>query len=69
MEKLSERQDDIYKYIASYPEMHGRAPSQREIAEYFGLSRSTVREHISCLIHKGYILNPNGVHRVIKAIV
>lgn len=53
---LTKRQKEILDYVTQYLEMHGYAPSYREIAEAFKLgSVATVAEHVDTLISKGLL--------------
>lgn len=53
---LTKRQKEILDYVTQYIELHGYAPSYREIAEAFKLgSVATVAEHIDTLISKGLL--------------
>jgi len=53
---LTKRQKEILDYVTQYLEVHGYAPSYREIAEAFKLgSVATVAEHVDTLISKGLL--------------
>lgn len=53
---LTKRQKEILDYVTQYIELHGYAPSYREIAEAFRLgSVATVAEHVDTLITKGLL--------------
>lgn len=53
---LTKRQKEILDYVTQYIELHGYAPSYREIAEAFKLgSVATVAEHVDTLISKGLL--------------
>ncbi len=53
---LTKRQKEILDYVTQYLEVHGYAPSYREIAEAFKLgSVATVAEHVDTLIAKGLL--------------
>lgn len=55
-EPLTKRQKEILDYVTQYIELHGYAPSYREIAEAFKLgSVATVAEHIETLVAKGLL--------------
>ncbi len=66
MEPLTEKQQRILKYIESClrknDPLGAGAPSQREIAEHFGLAQNSVYQLISYLKKKGYITTSPG-HR------
>jgi repressor LexA len=53
---LTPKQDALIRFIQDYSAMHGRAPTQREIAEHLGLSSlGTVQSHIKALCRKGIL--------------
>src|SRR5690349_17827160 len=53
---LTKRQKEILDYVTQYIELHGYAPSYREIAEAFKLgSVATVAEHVDTLVVKGLL--------------
>ena len=66
MEPLTEKQRKILKYIESRLQRNAPlgadAPSQREIAEHFGMAQNSVYQLISYLKKKGYITTSPG-HR------
>jgi len=61
MEPLTEKQQKILKYIESCLQRSG-PPSQREIADHFGMAQNSVYQLISYLKKKGYIATSPG-HR------
>ena len=67
MEKyLTKREKDILGFISDFSVDHGFAPSLDEIREAMGLSSiSTVHEHVSRLIGKGFLeKHPNKARSV-----
>ena len=64
MEPLTEKQQKILKYIESRLQRNG-SPSQREIADHFGLAQNSVYQLISYLKKKGYLTTSPG-HRGIR---
>ena len=66
MEPLTEKQKKILKYIESRLQKNtpsgASAPSQREIADHFGLAQNSVYQLITYLKKKGYIKTSPG-HR------
>lgn len=66
MSPLTKRQQEIFEYISSYIDKRGYSPTYEEIKDNFGLSAlSTVHEHITELVNKGYLLrdekSPRGI--------
>lgn len=66
MSPLTKRQQEIFEYISSYIDKKGYSPTYDEIKDNFGLSAlSTVHEHITELVNKGYLLrdekSPRGI--------
>ncbi len=56
MNTLTKRQKQILDFVAKYIKEHGYSPFYEEIGEKFGLSAlSTVHEHITELVDKGYL--------------
>jgi repressor LexA len=55
-EPLTKRQKQVLDFVTQYIEVHGYAPSYREIAEAFKLgSVATVAEHVESLVTKGLL--------------
>ena len=66
MSPLTKRQQEIFDYISSYIDKNNYSPTYEEIKDNFGLSAlSTVHEHITELVNKGYLLrdekSPRGI--------
>jgi len=66
MNTLTKRQKEILDYVSEYIQKNGYSPYYDEIGEKFGLSApSTVHEHITELVNKGYLLrdekSPRGI--------
>jgi repressor LexA len=56
MEKLTDRQTEIWRFIREYQETEGYPPTRAEIAERFGFrSLNAVTEHLNALARKGAI--------------
>ena len=56
MNTLTKRQKEILDFISDYIQKHGYSPMYEEIGNKFGLSAiSTVHEHITELVDKGYL--------------
>lgn len=53
---LTKRQKEVLDYVTQYIEMHGYAPSYREIQDYFRMSSvATVASHVENLVAKGFL--------------
>lgn len=63
---IGERTKQVYRFVASYVELHGYAPSYREIARACGLaSTSNVAYHLDKLVGAGYLVREAGRPRSI----
>jgi repressor LexA len=51
----TERQMEIYNFIAEYYARHEAPPEQRQICQHFQLFRTTVSDHVQALERKGLI--------------
>ena len=41
-------------------------PSELKLMEIYGVSRSTIRQAIECLIHEGYLVRKRGIGTFVK---
>jgi repressor LexA len=64
MEPLTEKQKKVLDFIEDRLG-NGKPPSQREMAEHFGLARNAVRQLLDYLKKKGY-LEDSGGHRGLR---
>lgn len=56
MKPLTKKQAEVYEYILSHVEEHGRQPTFREIGAHFGTNYTNgVMCHIKALDQKGWI--------------
>lgn len=61
---MSEREQEILKFIIVYREQNSLSPSIREIGEGIGLhSTSSVQKYIHSLLMKGYLQQTKGKTR------
>ncbi len=60
---LPKRQQAVYDAIVAYLREHGVAPSTADLAQQFGISRTTVHGHLRALQRKGYLGHSEGVAR------
>jgi repressor LexA len=68
-EPLTKRQKEILDFVASHIEVHGYAPSYREIAEAFKLgSVATVAEHVETLVQKGLLRKGDNEARSLQLV-
>lgn len=66
---LTKRQKQVLDYVTQFIELHGYAPSYREIAAYFKYgSVATVAEHIESLVAKGMLLKSDNEARSIQLV-
>ena len=66
---LTKRQKEILDYVTQYLEVHGYAPSYREIAEAFKLgSVATVAEHVETLVAKGLLAKHDNEARSLQLV-
>src|SRR4051812_36470109 len=68
-EPLTKRQKEVLDYISQYIELHGYAPSYREIASAFKFgSVATVAEHVESLVTKGFLMKNENEARSIQLV-
>ncbi|MDF2460645.1 MAG: lexA [Candidatus Saccharibacteria bacterium] len=68
-EPLTKRQKEVLDYVTQYIELHGYAPSYREIAAHFKYgSVATVAEHIESLVNKGMLQKGDNEARSIQLV-
>ncbi len=68
-EPLTKRQKEVLDYVTQFIELHGYAPSYREIAAYFKYgSVATVAEHIESLVQKGMLSKSENEARSIQLV-
>lgn len=68
-EPLTKRQKEVLDYITQYIEVHGYAPSYREIAEAFGLgSVATIADHVESLVTKGLLRKNDNSARSLQLV-
>lgn len=68
-EPLTKRQKEILDFVTQYIELHGYAPSYREIAQAFKMgSVATVAEHVDNLVTKGLLRKSDNEARSLQLI-
>ncbi|HEY2003559.1 MAG TPA: transcriptional repressor LexA [Candidatus Saccharimonadia bacterium] len=68
-EPLTKRQKEVLDYVTQFIELHGYAPSYREIAAHFNYgSVATVAEHIESLVAKGMLQKGDNEARSIQLV-
>lgn len=69
LSQLTERQRDVYNWIASYAVEHGYGPTIREVGKHFGIkSPNGVMCHLSALEKKGAIKRGLRLSRTIQVV-
>jgi len=56
MRPVTPRQMDILRFVRDFRARHGYSPTMQEIADYLGVSKVTVFEHVGALEKKGLLL-------------
>lgn len=70
MEKLTNRQEEVLKYVKNYIAKYNYPPAIREIGKALGLtSPATIHTHLSSLEEKGYIKKSNTKYRSLELLV
>ena len=68
-EPLTKRQKEVLDFVTQFIELHGYAPSYREIAKHFNYgSVATVAEHIESLVAKGMLQKGENEARSIQLV-
>jgi repressor LexA len=66
---LTKRQKEVLDYVTQFIELHGYAPSYREIAAHFNYgSVATVAEHVESLVSKGMLQKGDNEARSIQLV-
>ncbi len=66
---LTKRQKEVLDFITQFIELHGYAPSYREIAASLSMSSvATVATHVATLVEKGYLGKGTGQARSIQLV-
>jgi repressor LexA len=69
MAPLTKRQKEVLDFVTQFIELHGYAPSYREIAAHFNYgSVATVAEHIESLVQKGALQKGDNEARSIQLV-
>ena len=64
---LTEKENDVYRYICEATELNGYSPSVRDIQEALGIkSTATVHSYLNKLESKGYIQKAQGKSRTLR---
>ena len=58
-------QVDTVDFISSYIGKHGYSPTMQEIADHFGVTKTSIHERIHALIKQGVIANERNKTRSI----
>jgi len=66
---LTKRQKEVLDYVTQFIELHGYAPSYREIAAHFNYgSVATVAEHIESLVRKNFLQKGDNEARSVQLV-
>jgi predicted transcriptional regulator len=65
-ETLTEKQKDVYAYVAGYIDDNGYAPTGIEISMKLQITTQAVDQHIKTLVQKGWLSYTGGRYRKIK---
>lgn len=52
---LTKRQKQVLDFVVNYLASNGYAPTEQEIADYFGRDRSTAQKQVEALVKKDYL--------------
>lgn len=69
MKELTERQEEVLKFIRSYTEANTCPPTVRETAEFFSISLKAVQDHFSALRKKGYLSRVEKRSRSLRVLI
>lgn len=70
MEKLTNRQEEVLKFVKNYIVKYNYPPAIREIGKALGLtSPATIHTHLASLEEKGYIKKSNTKYRSLELLV
>ncbi|MCL2792445.1 MAG: hypothetical protein FWD87_05070 [Spirochaetaceae bacterium] len=68
MQELTERQSEIYNFIAKYQNANGYSPSRQDIASGIGIHASTLRGHLHAMDKKNILIWNENIPRSITLI-
>lgn len=63
---LTQRQADVLAFLSGYFQANRDYPTQREIAEHFGVSQNAAALHLGALSKKNYVVRLPGERRNIR---
>lgn len=63
------RQIEILRFVQTFIERAGYAPSRKEIADHFGFTVNAAQQHVKLLMKKGAIKQTPGVMRSLAVLV
>lgn len=55
LESLTDRQEEVFCFIAKFRSAHDYSPSIQEISNYFDVNPNAISDHLKVLKKKGYI--------------
>lgn len=65
---MSEKQQATVDFIRDYTEEKGYAPSQSDIAQWFGITQQAAGQRIERLDRKGFVRRTAGVRRSVRVV-
>lgn len=65
---MSEKQQATVDFIREYTEEQGYAPSQADIAQWFGVTQQAAGQRIERLERKGFVRRTAGVPRSVRVV-
>jgi SOS-response transcriptional repressor LexA len=63
MERLTDRQCEVLRFIQDFKARHQRPPTYRDIATRFQIRVFAAQNHVAALAAKGWIRRERGRHR------
>lgn len=69
MDRLTERQGEVYNYVRRYIDLNEYPPTIAEIADHLGVCGNSAYGHIKALRRKGYLTTAPGKVRTLRIVV
>ena len=68
MSDLTQRQEDVVRFVRDYIAEKHYSPSVRDVAKWFGISPQAVTCHIKAIVAKGGLAHTPGIARSLRVI-